>query len=201
MIIDPATLGSSVIRPTYFKRLRRCATSLLAAPFRCSRRHRVAIGVVLGIWSLAYVRVFFDPTPHVPLLFNWTPSLPYRVALVDYAPRSTVKRGDFVIYTFDGPAQRLYPGLHAQPFFKQVAGLSGDRITVIGRAVFLNDTAVGIAKPHTFDGHPLDPVAPGVIPPGSVYVRGSSPDSFDSRYQASGLVRTDHIIGKVIPLF
>ena len=37
---------------------------------------------LLLIWTLAYVRVFFEPTPRVPLLFNWTPSLPYHVALL-----------------------------------------------------------------------------------------------------------------------
>jgi conjugal transfer pilin signal peptidase TrbI len=40
-----------------------------------------------------------------------------------------------------------------------------------------------------------------VIPPGYYYVQGTSPDSFDSRYRESGLVRADQVIGKVIPLF
>jgi conjugal transfer pilin signal peptidase TrbI len=40
-----------------------------------------------------------------------------------------------------------------------------------------------------------------VIPPGSYYVQGSSPDSFDSRYRSSGLVRAEQVIGLVRPLF
>ena len=35
---------------------------------------------IIAIWSLAYIRLFIDATPRVPVLFNWTPSLPYRVA-------------------------------------------------------------------------------------------------------------------------
>src|SRR5574338_1386363 len=37
---------------------------------------------VFAIWGLAYVRLFIDATPRLPVLFNWTPSLPYRVALL-----------------------------------------------------------------------------------------------------------------------
>ena len=41
---------------------------------------------VFAIWGLAYARLFVDPTPRVPVVFNWTPSLPYRVALVHAVP-------------------------------------------------------------------------------------------------------------------
>jgi hypothetical protein len=35
---------------------------------------------ILAIWGLAYARLFIDATPRLPVLFNWTPSLPYRIA-------------------------------------------------------------------------------------------------------------------------
>ena len=60
---------------------------------------------------------------------------------------------------------------------------------------------VGLAKPFTFDRRPLSPIEPIVIPPGHFFAQGISPDSFDSRYASSGLVRFDQIIGKVKPLF
>jgi hypothetical protein len=41
---------------------------------------------IVAIWSLAYVRLFIDATPRVPILFNWTPSLPYRVAWLQHGP-------------------------------------------------------------------------------------------------------------------
>jgi conjugal transfer pilin signal peptidase TrbI len=47
---------------------------------------------IVAIWSLAYVRLFIDATPRVPILFNWTPSLPYRVAWLQHGPSPTAAR-------------------------------------------------------------------------------------------------------------
>lgn len=155
---------------------------------------------VFAIWSLAYVRLFFDATPHVPVLFNWTPSLPYKVALL-HTGASALHRGDFVVFAFAGDGIRHYPGLAGQPFFKIVRGLPGDTISLAGREIRINGEPVGVAKTHAFDRHPLAPIAPGVIPAGRYYVQGLSPDSFDSRYRESGLVRLEQVIGIVDPLF
>jgi conjugal transfer pilin signal peptidase TrbI len=155
---------------------------------------------VFAIWGFAYVRLFADPTPRVPVLFNWTPSLPCHVAWLQYGAHE-LKRGDYVVFAFDGEAQRQYPGLRGQPFFKIVRGLPGDTVTVNGRVVAINGEVVGTAKTHAFDRRPLDPIAATVIPAGHYYVQGTSPDSFDSRYRASGLVRANQVLGTVIPLF
>lgn len=163
-------------------------------------RHRIGMSAVLAIWVLALVRLLADPTPRLPLVFNWTPSLPYHVALAHYQPQA-VHRGEYVMFRFDGPEQLRRPGLHAQPFFKQIAGVPGDRIEVHGRLVTVGGIAVGSAKTHSFDRQPLQAIEAGVIPPGYYYVRGSSPDSFDSRYRSSGLVRADQIIATLTPLF
>lgn len=155
---------------------------------------------VFVIWGFAYMRLFVDPTPRVPLLFNWTPSLPYRVALLQYGAR-TLQRGDYVVFAFEGEARTAYPGLNGQPFFKRVRGLPGDTVTVTGRLVSINGEVVGTAKTHAFDRRPLEPIAAMVIPPGRYYVQGTGPDSFDSRYRASGLVRAEQVLGTVVPLF
>ena len=168
---------------------------------RHARAHWIVYLPVLAIWSLAYARLFIDPTPHLPILFNWTPSLPYKVAVIEYGHKQSLERGDFIIYAFDGDATHLYPGLRAQPFFKQIGGVPGDCVTIVGRQVFVNGRNVGTAKAATFDHHPLDPIAATVIPAGHYYVQGTHPDSFDSRYRASGLIRADQVIGKVIPWF
>lgn len=155
---------------------------------------------VFAIWGFAYTRLFIDPTPRLPVLFNWTPSLPCRVALLQYGPNA-LKRGDYVVFAFDGEAQARYPGLRGQPFFKIVRGLPGDRITVEGRTVSVNGVPVGVAKTHTFDRRPLETITPMVIPPDHFYVQGTNPDSFDSRYRASGLVRANQVLGRVVPIF
>ena len=155
---------------------------------------------VFAVWAFAYARVFIDPTPRVPVLFNWTPSLPYSVALVQYGPH-TLRRGDYVVFAFAGEAQAAYPGLHGQPFFKIVRGMPGDAVTVEDRVVAINGEVVGQAKTHAYDRRPLDPISATVIPPGHYYVQGTSPDSFDSRYRASGLVRAEQVLGTVVPLF
>ena len=65
----------------------------------------------------------------------------------------------------------------------------------------VNGQVVGTAKAQAHDRRPLEPIAPTVIPPGHYYVQGTSPDSFDSRYRASGLVRAEQVLGTVVPLF
>jgi conjugal transfer pilin signal peptidase TrbI len=167
------------------------------------RRQAAPAGVrrIFGaIWALALTRVFIHHTPVLPVLFNWTASLPYRIVVVDHGPMP-LARGDLIVYAFDGEAaERDYPGLKRQPFFKRIVGVAGDVVTVDGRDVFINGLPVGRAKTHTFDRRPLDPIAPTVIPPGHVYVQGTSADSFDSRYRSSGLVSTADVVARVRPL-
>ena len=164
------------------------------------RRRWVLFAIFALVWVLAVMRLFVHHTPVVPVLINWTPSVPYRVVYVDYFDRS-LGRGDLVVYTFEGQAaERDYPGLRHQPFFKRIAGLPGDAVTVKDREVFVNGVRVGRAKTQTFDRRPLEPIDSTVIPPGFLYVQGTSPDSFDSRYRSSGLVRQQDVKAKVRPL-
>lgn len=193
-IITPALSTRGEARPAG-------AESLASRTMLQDLRHRwPAYGLVLGIWALALWRVLGDPTPHLPLLFNWTPSLPYTVVVLQGRPQA-LRRGDYVVFAFDGEAQTFYPGLHRQPFFKRIAGVAGDRITVLGRRVYVNGSDVGWAKPQTFDRRPLEPIAPTVIPAGYYYVQGTDADSFDSRYRISGLVAQRQILAKVRPVF
>lgn len=153
------------------------------------------------IWTLAMARIFVDPMPHVPLLFNVTPSLPYTVAFIERRT-GAIARGDYVIYAFGGAATRHFPGLARQPFFKRVAGIGGDEVRVEGRRVLVNGVDVGQAKQFaTVSKLPLEPIEPSVIPPHYFYMQGTSPDSFDSRYRISGLVHASDVIAVVRPIF
>ena len=71
---------------------------------RDMRRRWILYLPVFAIWAFAYARVFIDPTPRMPVLFNWTPSLPYSVALVHYGPHD-LQRGDFIVFAFAGKSQ------------------------------------------------------------------------------------------------
>ena len=161
---------------------------------------RVAMAAVLLVWLLALLRLLADPTPRLPLLVNWSGSLPYRLAWLDTRPQ-LLQRGQLVVYRFDGTATVDYPGLRAQPFFKRVAGLPGDAVTVQGRTVAVNGVAVGTAKDRAWDRRPLEPIAPVTVPAGHFYAQGSSEDSFDSRYRSCGLVRVDQVLGIARPIF
>jgi conjugal transfer pilin signal peptidase TrbI len=165
-----------------------------------SRKRWYVYTPILAIWAFAYVRLFVDPTPRLPLLFNWSSSLPYHVAWMQRGG-GLPRHGDLVIFRFDGPGQTRYRGLRGQPFFKRVCGLPGDVVSVQGRLVQVNGEAVGLAKTHGFDRHPLTPIAPLVIPADHYFVQGVAADSFDSRYSESGLVRSDQVLGTVVPLF
>ncbi|GAB2855818.1 hypothetical protein GCM10027277_25480 [Pseudoduganella ginsengisoli] len=153
------------------------------------------------VWLLATLRVLVDPTPRLPILFNVTPSLPYWVAIVDYGAHG-VARGDYVIFAFRGDAVTHFPGLRGQPFFKRVAGVAGDLVTVREHRVFVNGTDMGMAKRFaTVSRLALEPIAATVIPAGYLYMQGLNADSFDSRYRLCGLVAQRDVLAVVRPLF
>jgi conjugal transfer pilin signal peptidase TrbI len=131
------------------------------------------------------------------LLVNITPSLPYTVVLIERGV--PVQLGDLVIFRYEGAMVGAYR--RGQRFFKILAGVPGDTISVEGRNVFVNGQYRGYAKQASVTGVPLTPIEPGVIPEGRYYVQGTGPDSFDSRYQENGLIRTDQIIGKAHAIF
>jgi conjugal transfer pilin signal peptidase TrbI len=175
-----------------------CGVRLLCADLK---RRWVLFAAVGAIWALALIRLFVHPMPVIPLLFNWTPSLPYHVVLIDRGSQS-LARGDLIVYAFAGEAaEKDYPGLMRQAFFKRIAGVAGDSVTVKDRDIFINGVHVGRAKTHTFDRRPLEPIAPTVIPQGFLYAQGTGADSFDSRYRSSGLVAVRDVAAKVRPLF
>lgn len=167
----------------------------IARDWRCL----VPMIVVMGLVGLACGRLFVSATPVLPLLINWTPSLPYHVAWLERG--AAVGRGDFVLYGYEGPLAEQYPGLRKQPFFKVVAGEPGDPIHVDGRNVYVREQFVGFAKLRTMDGRPLSPVDESKVPQGHLYVQGTGADSLDSRYREGGFVPRSAVIGKVHPWF
>lgn len=144
---------------------------------------------VLGLYGLAQHYLFV----------NITPSLPYKLVWLDYD--KPVARGDLVVYRYAGEPLPGYGYLDGVRFFKRIAGMEGDRITVQDRTVKVGDMEIGYAKPHTGSGLALEPIAPGTIPAGHLFAQSDSPNSFDSRYASSGLVPIERVIGVAHVIF
>lgn len=141
--------------------------------------------LIVYLWALDHIGV------------NWTPSLPYHLVYIE--KEVAVERGDLVVFRFEGGEFASH--FKGQRFFKRIAGVAGDEITLHGRNLFINGVAVGFARARTLDGTTLEAIAPGVIPADRFYVQGTHEMSFDSRYRVNGLVRRDQIIGKATVIF
>jgi conjugal transfer pilin signal peptidase TrbI len=149
---------------------------------------------IFAIWGFAYARLFIDATPRVPVLFNWTPSLPYRVAWLQHGPHP-LQRGDFIVFSFAGEAQAR-TGITRPALLQDRARLAGRRRDR-RRPARWRSTARRSAWPRprpTTAGR--SPDCAHRHPAGHYYVQGTSPDSFDSRYQESGLVRAEQVLGR-----
>ena len=84
---------------------------------------------------------------------------------------------------------------------KKIVGVSGDRIWYDQYGQLLvNKEVIGVPQTRTTDGRRLHPITAQVILDGLVFLAGSHPRSFDSRYQEFGLVPINKLGGLVIPL-
>ena len=98
-ILPLPELRQPMQRPSGMARLRNAAVDFL----RHMRRRWYLYLPIFIIWALAYLRLFFDATPRVPVLFNVTPSLPYKVALLHPGQRA-LRRGERLM----GFGHRIY---------------------------------------------------------------------------------------------
>jgi conjugal transfer pilin signal peptidase TrbI len=129
---------------------------------------------------------------------NLTSSVPERVVWLEYG--ALPARGDLIAFRFEastGPAAAL----NGMRWLKRVKGLPGDRITVVGREVYVNDVLIGTAIERTARGSVLHPIAAGAIPAGHYFIGGSSNESLDSRYGEVGLVRSEQVLARAHAVF
>lgn len=121
-------------------------------------------------------------------------SLPHRVYLV--LKGSSWSVGDIVTIKGHPLSDSRVPSLT-----KRVRGVTGDRIWEINENLYINNVKIGRLQRHSSTGRAMHAIPSGIIPQGCVFVAGDHPKSFDSRYQSFGLVKTDHIVGRAIPLW
>lgn len=119
---------------------------------------------------------------------NITQSLPHKHFFI-YKTKS-IKNGDYIL--FSAPNTSLYAGMK---LIKQVVGVSGDKVAVIGSDVFVNEKLIGVAKTRAKNGAALRVTNDSEIPKGLYFVANSHIDSYDSRYLDFGLIDEKDIIG------
>lgn len=107
------------------------------------------------------------------------------------------RKGDLVAFRWKG--DRHYPA--GTVFIKRVAGWPGEHVRREGRAFWIGDAYIGLAKPFSKAGVALEPAAEGVIPAGQYFVATEHADSLDSRYALVGTLPQHVIIGRAHELF
>lgn len=150
---------------------------------------RYRIWYALGVAAIALV------APRVYV--NLTDSLPHRLVWLERG--AGLGRGELAIFRFDGGP--VTQPINGRLLLKHVAGVPGDSISVKGRHVYVNEQWIGRAEERSPRGTALEPIAPGVIPPGHYFVAGKPTGSLDSRYSAFGLVPARQVIGRARVIF
>ncbi len=146
-------------------------------------------------WIVLLIPLAWIFTNHFGYAINLSESLPQKVWIVHL--HATPKRGDYVV--FRSPPQT---GLSRNStLIKQVRGVPGDVVTNFFGHFFINDDYISKAKSHSLAGQPLIPGFEGRLKEGEYYVHSPHPDSFDSRYQAMGLIHADTIMGVAYALW
>ena len=152
------------------------------------RRRHIALAVLVGLAA-----VWLGAASRVHVNASWSDGAWGYAAFPLFGEEPKV--GDRVL--FEPPASLESP----VPYLKTVRGAPGMRISVgSDGTVFLDGEPVGRAKTHALDGRPLEPVAPGIIPPGRFYLYADHADSHDSRYAEIGLVPRDRIVGRAVAM-
>lgn len=133
---------------------------------------------------------------HYRIALNMSNSLPQSAYLVVLGTKPTAV-GEYV--AFEWQRDKFYR--RDWKFVKRVAGVAGQKVTVVNRRVFIDGKPVGYAKERSLRGVPMQPISEGVIPEGFVYAQAPHPDSLDSRYDVTGLIKQSRVIGKAYEIF
>lgn len=125
--------------------------------------------------------------------------LPYNYYLIDKGDHS-VPTGGYLAFLLDKRAEPWFPE-HAM-FVKQLVAAEGDHVQVQGREVLVNGFPVGQLDPKVMGKTGQDErtyARDQVLQPGELWVMGTAPDSFDSRYW--GPINSNMLVGQVHPIY
>jgi len=145
--------------------------------------------LLTGIFACALSFTFSLQNSHFRM--NLSHSLPNTLFLAKPI-KSPVKKGQIVSIE--------HPVLNAS-IGKIIVGEPGDQISIQGQILFVNDFKIGEIKAISNSGKIYHPISEQEIPSGHYFVFTPHPESFDSRYQEFGLVKSEWIKEVLCPLF
>lgn len=160
-----------------------------------ARRLRTHIARRGWIWLLMGLSVSLFTHFYHPAV-NRTESLPFSLFLIEREEKNLAV-GDYAAFN----PNRASVGGFELTFVKEIACGPGQLIEEINREIFCDGKKIAHAKTHSKRGEPLEPISAGVIPDDHYFMRGTHPDSYDSRYEKFGLIDRCRFIGKAHPLF
>ena len=168
-----------------------------------ARRQRLRRRAALVAAGIACVGVTILVPPLPRLVWNASASAP--IGLYAVWPGAPLARGDMVIAWAPPQARDLAATRHYLPrnvpLVKRIAGMSGDRICALDRAVTVNGRPVAIRRARDAAGRPL-PWWRGCVQleKGALFLlMTDTPDSFDGRY--FGITQPHDVIGRARPLW
>jgi len=149
----------------------------------------VTSALVVGAWLPGHISVTI------------TPSLGHRVFFLVEPESLDFQEGDYLLFH----KQLVYiplRGGQAQTdrLLKIVGCAAGHRLTVSNGEYFCDENYLGRALDKDSKGKPLSQfIFNGPVPPGSLFMVGNHPRSYDSRYY--GFINADSVLKKAYPIW
>jgi signal peptidase I len=136
---------------------------------------------------------------------TFTDSLDRRFFLV-YRGNENIRKGDYVLFPYSIVRDQLEKKYRVRfPFsadyvVKKVVCAPGEFLESDGMKYYCDGVFLGYAKERSRTGVPTERfVYRGMVPEGKIFVMGTSPDSYDSRY--FGFLDRSVVVGKAYPVF
>jgi type IV secretory pathway protease TraF len=149
----------------------------------------MATSLALGLWL----------PPHISVTL--TPSLGHRVFFLTEAESLDFKEGDYLLFRKQlvySPMRDNHP--RTDQLLKRVGCTAGHRLTVINKEYYCDEIYLGRALDKDSKGKALQRfVFNGPVPTGSLFMVGSHPRSYDSRY--FGFIHAESVLKKAYPIW